>query len=95
MTVSGSSSHNHISTSQVQGARGPAKSDSASTSGYTEGTSQVQVSNSAREMAEVARLAQNAPASRDELVSQIKSQIQSGEYQVNLDKLADRMADVL
>jgi len=51
-----------------------------------------QVSESARELGDLARLVQGASGIRQDKVDAIKRQIDSGSYQVNLDKLADRLS---
>lgn len=52
----------------------------------------LQVSASARELGELAKLVQGASGIRQDRVDAIKRQIDSGSYQVNLDKLADRLS---
>ncbi len=52
----------------------------------------LQVSASARELGELAKLVQSASGIRQDRVDAIKRQIDSGSYQVNLDKLADRLS---
>lgn len=51
-----------------------------------------QVSDSARELGQLAKLVHAASGIRQDKVAAIKSQIDSGSYQVNLDKLADRLS---
>lgn len=52
----------------------------------------LQVSASARELGELAKLVNGASGIRQDKVDAIKRQIDSGSYQVNLDKLADRLS---
>lgn len=52
----------------------------------------VQVSDSARELGDLAKLVHGASGIRQDKVDAIKRQIDSGSYQVNLDKLADRLS---
>lgn len=51
-----------------------------------------QVSESARELGDLAKLVHGASGIRQDKVDAIKRQIDSGSYQVNLDKLADRLS---
>ena len=52
----------------------------------------LEVSPSARELGDLARLVQAASGIRQDKVDAIKRQVDSGNYQVNLDKLADRLS---
>ena len=58
-------------------------------------TSSSQVSASAKQLSQLAKLAREAPDVRQDKVDQIKSQIDSGQYKVNLEKLADHLSKVL
>lgn len=51
-----------------------------------------EVSASARELGDLAKLVHSASGIRQDKVDAIKRQIDSGSYQVNLDKLADRLS---
>ncbi|MBS2038438.1 flagellar biosynthesis anti-sigma factor FlgM [bacterium] len=53
---------------------------------------ELQVSDSARELGQLAKLVHAASGIRQDKVDAIRSQIESGSYHVNLDKLADRMS---
>jgi len=55
----------------------------------------VDVSDSARQMSELSQLVRSAPDTRTDLVNDIKQRIESGTYEVNLDKLAEKLSDVL
>lgn len=57
--------------------------------------SQVEVSDSARQMAELSKLVRDAPDARADLVNDIKQRIEAGTYEVNLDKLAEKLSDVI
>lgn len=95
MTVSGSSNNNHISAINTPAEVRSAPAAEKASPAHSGPSSKVEVSDSAREMAEVARMVNEAPADRSELVDQIKSKIESGDYKVDLDKLAERMSDVI
>lgn len=64
---------------------------SASVRSCSSGCGGLQVSESARELGDLAKLVQGASGIRQDKVDAIKRQIDSGSYQVNLDKLADRL----
>lgn len=55
-------------------------------------SSGLEVSASARELGELAKLVQGASGIRQDKVDAIKRQVDSGSYQINLDKLADRLS---
>ncbi len=55
------------------------------------GGSSLQVSDTARQLNEVAKLVHAASDIRTEKVQAIKQAVDSGEYKVDLDKLADRL----
>ena len=59
------------------------------------GTSSADVSESAKQMVELSQLVRSAPDTRTELVEDIKGQIEAGTYQIDFDKLAERLADVV
>lgn len=52
----------------------------------------LQVSDSARELGDLAKLVHGASGIRQDKIDAIKRQIDSGSYHVNLDKLADRLS---
>lgn len=52
----------------------------------------VQVSESARELGDLAKLVHGASGIRQDKVDAIRRQIDSGNYQINFDKLADRLS---
>lgn len=56
-------------------------------------SSPLQVSDSARELNELARLVHNSSELRSDVVAPLKQQIESGSYRVDLEKLAERLAD--
>jgi flagellar biosynthesis anti-sigma factor FlgM len=51
-----------------------------------------QVSESARELGDLAKLVHGASGIRQDKVDAIKRQIDSGNYQINFDRLADRLS---
>lgn len=53
------------------------------------------MSDSAKQMAELSKLVREAPDTRTDLVNDIKQRIESGTYEVNLDKLAEKLSDVV
>lgn len=57
--------------------------------------SPVQVSDSARQLNDLAKLVHAASDIRTEKVEALKQRVDSGEYQVDLDKLADRLSSEL
>ncbi len=65
---------------------------SAGVRGCSSGSGGFQVSESARELGDLARLVNGSSGIRQDKVDAIKRQIDSGSYQVNLDKLADRLS---
>lgn len=96
MTVQGSSgsaplngAHKIREVAAPQSASGVEKSASASA-----GSSSVEVSSSAKQMAELAQLVRDAPEVRQDVVDDIRGRIESGDYQVDLDKLAESLSDV-
>ncbi|MFN8613336.1 MAG: flagellar biosynthesis anti-sigma factor FlgM [Vulcanimicrobiota bacterium] len=69
-------------------------SENVQSAGVRPGSSspgEFQVSDSARELGQLAKLVHAASGIRQDKVAAIKSQIDSGSYQVNLDKLAERL----
>ena len=94
MTVSGSSNNISSKVNAVSETRSPAGSSQAAPAGKA-GASSVEVSSSAKEMNELSKLVSDSPDVRSDGVDSFKSRIASGDYQVDLDKLADKLSDVL
>ena len=96
MTVSGTPNNIPPSGShRVGGPTAAQSSGSVESSAKPRGGSRVDVSDSARQMSELSQLVRNAPDTRTDLVNDIKQRIESGTYEVNLDKLAEKLSDVL
>lgn len=97
MTISGTpSSPPPGGSHRVEGAKAPQSTSSSSpVKGSSGGSSRVEVSDSAKQMAELSKLVREAPDTRTDLVNDIKQRIESGTYEVNLDKLAEKLSDVV
>ena len=59
------------------------------------GGSSSQVSSAAKELASLAKLAHEASGVRQDKVDELKSQVDSGQYKVDIDKLADHLNKIL
>lgn len=75
-----------VRSTSTEGAQASSVRPSGSASGG------LQVSASARELGDLAKLVQGASGIRQGKVDSIKRQLDSGSYQINLDKLADRLS---
>ncbi|CAN0481675.1 unnamed protein product, partial [Phaeothamnion confervicola] len=53
------------------------------------------VSSAAKDLSSLAKLAREAPDVRQEKVDQLKARIDSGQYKVDLNKLADHLNGIL
>lgn len=97
MTISGTpSSPPPGGSHRIEGPKAPQAGSAATPSkGTSGGSSRVEVSDSAKQMAELSKLVRQAPDTRADLVSDIKQRIESGTYEVNLDKLAEKLSDVV
>ena len=59
------------------------------------GGSTLQVSDSAQQLNELVRLVQGSSEVRTDKVDALKQKIETGQYQVDLDKLAERLSEEL
>jgi negative regulator of flagellin synthesis FlgM len=81
---------------QAQGLR-PAKTNGTNGNGKAAGNSSatpatsVELSGRAKEIQQVRKLVENAPDVREDLVNALKAQIESGEYKVSGEEVADLM----
>ena len=71
------------------------KVNSTSKGSGATGGSTYQVSDQARELSHLAKLAREAPDVRQDRVDAVRAKIDSGEYKVDLEKLADHLSQVL
>ena len=95
MTVSGTPNSPRAGGShRVEGAKAPQSVEGAAPA-RSSGSSKVEGSDSAKQMSEISKLVREAPDVRIDLVNDIKSRIEAGTYEVNLDKLAEKLSDVI
>ena len=95
MTVSGTpNSPRPGGSHRVEGAKAPQSLEESSPA-KSSGSSKVEVSDSAKQMSELSKLVREAPDVRSDVVNDIKSRIEAGTYEVNLDKLAEKLSDVV
>lgn len=97
------SSNGVESRSETKGAKGSAKSHTASDgakavkgqgkSSISEESVKPEISQRSREFANAKSVASSAPDVREEKIAEIKKRIAEGKYHVNEDAVADRMVD--
>ncbi len=79
---------------EVQSVPETAKPEAAKVRPATPST-EVNFSEEAQFLQKMTQAAHNAPAVRDDVVQAIKGRIETGAYQVNYDKLAERILSIL
>lgn len=94
MTISGTPIGPPGGTNRIENSKGVEEPGQSISSPKHE-ASRVEVSDSARQMSELSKLVREAPEMRTDLVNDIKARVESGTYSVNLDRLAEKLSEVL
>jgi negative regulator of flagellin synthesis FlgM len=96
-SIQGTETSKANQTSQSRGARRPERSDSSESSSVesssARGDVNASISPKARELANAKAVATSAPDVREERIAELKRRVAAGGYQVDAEKVADRLVD--
>lgn len=70
----------------------PRSSDKKGAAGGTQNVDNVNLSSETKDLQKIQQAMENEPAGRAERIAALKEQIESGEYTVDADKVAEKMA---